>query len=199
MKIVNTGTVPKKLWVLGIPHLKLLKQLGIGFNDINSVIQKSYIVNSDDQIVELVSSDDVVDLITLQYKFACLFNKEMEPADFKQGLHSVYNDLIVSKIKSNIDTKSKLQHLDDLKHYTKYYVTEHQDTVVLVLAEDLTEANYIGEHYTVFTNLECTSVKTATLKAFYKVFGYSYLHFQDCLKELSSKELSLENVFESLA
>ncbi|UPT53883.1 DNA helicase [Vibrio phage phiKT1019] len=187
MKFVNSGlSAPQKVWVLTDQQLLSLDASGIGFDQLSKL----------PKLLERVPEQDVIDIALTQYRVGMKLGVKVENV-FEQ-FNDDYKDILLSKIKTEQDRLSKVEHLTELKNYSKFYVHNTNDLLVMVITGAEVPINYISELCASFTELHVHSFTEAMLKALYQTYGYTYLHHKECCRELVGEEFNLAKVYQAL-
>lgn len=187
MKFVNNGLVaPQQVWVLTDQQVNSLNMAGIGFEDLPKL----------PTLLERMSEQDVIDIAVTQYR-AALKLRISEKTPFEQ-FNDDYKDILLSKIKSEQDRLSKLEHLKELKDYSKFYVHNTNDMLVLVIADYKVSGDYISELCASFTELHVSTFSEALTRALYQTHGYLYLHNQEVIGTLGEGQFSMATVYKAL-
>lgn len=187
MKFVNQGLAkPQKVWVLTDRQLVSLNSAGIGFDELYKLPELS------DKLPE----QDLIDIAVTQLRVGMKLNVKDQEV-FLQ-FNSDYKDILLSKIKSEMDRLSRIEHFAELANYSKFYVHSTDDILLLVMTDYEVSVDYISELCASFTELHVSTVADAMLKAIYQTYGYTYLHLKECNNELEGDEFSLANALKAL-
>lgn len=187
MEFVNSGLVaPAQVWVLTDQQLATLKKSGIGFDQLSELPLH----------LDRIPESDVIDIAVTQYR--AYMKLKMLSSDCFEKFDDDYKDILLSKIKSEQDRLSKTEHIKELNAYSKFYVHNTPNVVVVVLVDAATSTNYISELCASFTELHVGSFPEAVLKALYHVYGYTYLHLKECQPKAGVGVLSLAKVYRAL-
>ncbi|BAW98275.1 hypothetical protein [Vibrio phage pTD1] len=189
MKFVNKGLAgPQTVWVLTDQQLFSLEKAGIGFDQLSKLPLH----------LDQMSEQDVVDIAVTQYRAALKLGVVLEPKEVFEQFNDDYKDILSSKIKTEQDRLSKVEHLKEFTNYSKFYVQNTNGMLVLVIADPQVSMNYIGELCASFTELHVGTYTEAMLKAVYLVNGYLYLHNKDSVPALPSESFSLATLYRAL-
>ncbi|UVD32111.1 hypothetical protein [Vibrio phage phiKT1028] len=189
MKFVNKGlSGPQTVWVLTDQQLFSLEKAGIGFDQLSKLPKH----------LDELSEQDVIDIAITQYRAGLKLGLEIEPIDVFEQFNDDYKDILLSKIKSEQNRLSKVEHFKEFTNYSKFYVQNSNGMLVLVIADPKVSMNYIGELCASFTELHTPSYTEALLKAIYLSYGYLYLHNKECNPVLPSASFGMADVYKAL-
>ncbi|AUR81033.1 hypothetical protein FDJ25_gp131 [Vibrio phage Aphrodite1] len=187
MKFVNSGlAAPQKVWVVTDQQLLSLDTAGIGFDRLFEL----------PTLHELMPEQDIIDLALTQYRAG--LKLDVEVGNVFERFDDDYKDILLSKIKTEQKGLSKIEHFKELKNYSKFYVHNTNDILVLVLSGNEVPMNYISGLCASFTELHVQTFSEAMLKALYQIHGYTYLHHKECCRELIDGEFNLAKVYKAL-
>ncbi|QGZ14433.1 hypothetical protein [Photobacterium phage PDCC-1] len=187
MKFVNSGlSAPKKVWVLTDQQLLSLDAAGIGFDRLSEL----------PTLLDKLPEQDVIDIALTQYRVGLKFGVDV--GNVFEQFNDDYKDILLSKIKTEQKRLSKVQHLTELKNYSKFYVHNTNELLVLVITDAEVSMNYISGLCASFTELHVQSFTESMLKALYQTYGYTYLHHKECCRNLIDGEFNLAKVYQAL-
>lgn len=189
MKFVNKGlSGPQTVWVLTDQQLFVLKKASIGFDQLSKL----------PTLLDQLSEQDVIDIAITQYRAGLKLGVEVDVNEVFEQFNDDYKDILCSKIKTELNRLSKVEHLKEFTNYSKFYVQNTNGMLVLVIADPQVSMNYIGELCASFTELHVATYTTAMLKAVYLTHGYTYLHNKECIPVLPSESFSLATLYRAL-